>query len=27
MSVGSGYSPRAIVTPIVGPVYKKLGGD
>jgi len=27
MSVASGYSPRAIVTPIVGPVYKKLGGD
>nr|WP_327535675.1 mycolate reductase [uncultured Mycolicibacterium sp.] len=27
MSVGTGYSPRAIVTPIVGAVYKKLGGD
>jgi short-subunit dehydrogenase len=27
MSVASGYSPRAIVTPIVGAVYKKLGGD
>ena len=26
MSVASGYSPRAIVTPIVGAVYKKLGG-
>ena len=26
MSVGSGYAPRAIVTPIVGAVYKKLGG-
>ena len=26
MSVASGYSPRAIVTPIVGLVYKKLGG-
>lgn len=27
MSVASGYSPRAIVTPIVGAVYKKLGGE
>lgn len=27
MSVASGYTPRAIVTPIVGAVYKKLGGD
>jgi short-subunit dehydrogenase len=27
MSVASGYAPRAIVTPIVGMVYKKLGGD
>ena len=27
MSVASGYAPRAIVTPIVGRVYKKLGGD
>jgi hypothetical protein len=27
MSVASGYVPRAIVTPIVGAVYKKLGGD
>jgi short-subunit dehydrogenase len=27
MSVASGYSPRAIVTPIVGAVYKKLGGQ
>ena len=27
MSVASGYSPRAIVAPIVGAVYKKLGGD
>lgn len=27
MSVASGYSPRAIVTPIVGAVYKKLGGS
>ena len=27
MSVASGYAPRAIVTPIVGAVYKKLGGD
>ena len=26
MSVASGYSPRAIVAPIVGAVYKKLGG-
>ena len=26
MSVASGYTPRAIVTPIVGAVYKKLGG-
>ncbi|MDA4110612.1 mycolate reductase [Mycolicibacterium holsaticum] len=26
MSVASGYSPRAIVTPIVGAVYKKLAG-
>lgn len=27
MSVASGYAPRAIVTPIVGAVYQKLGGD
>ena len=27
MSVASGYAPRAIVTPIVGAVYKKLGGE
>lgn len=27
MSVASGYAPRAIVAPIVGAVYKKLGGD
>lgn len=27
MSVASGYSPRAIVAPIVGVVYKKLAGD
>jgi len=27
MSVASGYAPRAIVTPIVGLVYKKLGGE
>ncbi|MFL0278385.1 mycolate reductase [Mycobacterium sp. SMC-19] len=27
MSMASGYAPRAIVTPIVGAVYKKLGGD
>lgn len=27
MSVASGYAPRAIVTPIVGAVYKRLGGD
>ncbi|MBS1696083.1 MAG: SDR family oxidoreductase [Actinobacteria bacterium] len=26
MSVASGYPPRAIVTPIVGAVYKRLGG-
>jgi len=26
MSVASGYTPRAIVTTIVGAVYKKLGG-
>ncbi len=26
MSVGSGYAPRAIVAPIVGAFYKKLGG-
>lgn len=26
MSVASGYAPRGIVTPIVGAVYKKLGG-
>src|SRR5690348_11148382 len=26
MSVASGYTPRAIVAPIVGAVYKKLGG-
>jgi uncharacterized protein len=27
MSVASGYAPRAIVTPIVGTFYKKLGGS
>ncbi|MCI4675149.1 mycolate reductase [Candidatus Mycolicibacterium alkanivorans] len=27
MSVATGYAPRAIVTPIVGAVYGKLGGD
>ncbi len=27
MSVASGYAPRVIVAPIVGLVYKKLGGD
>ena len=27
MSVASGYSPRAVVTPIVGAVYRKLGGQ
>ncbi|MCT7660531.1 mycolate reductase [Mycobacterium deserti] len=27
MSVASGYTPRAVVTPIVGAVYKKLGGS
>jgi uncharacterized protein len=27
MSVAAGYTPRAIVTPIVGAIYKKLGGD
>jgi short-subunit dehydrogenase len=27
MSVASGYAPRAIVTPIVGAVYRKLAGD
>ena len=27
MSVAAGYAPRAIVTPIVGAVYKRLGGD
>ncbi len=27
MSVASGYAPRGIVTPIVGAVYKKLGGE
>jgi short-subunit dehydrogenase len=26
MSAATGYAPRAIVTPIVGAVYKKLGG-
>ncbi len=26
MSVASGYGPRAIVAPIVGAFYKKLGG-
>lgn len=26
MSMASGYAPRSIVTPIVGAVYKKLGG-
>jgi hypothetical protein len=25
--VASGYAPRAIVTPIVGAVYRKLAGD
>ena len=27
MSVATGYTPRAIVAPIVGAVYKKLGGE
>jgi short-subunit dehydrogenase len=27
MSVASGYAPRSLVTPIVGAVYKKFGGD
>ena len=27
MSVASGYAPRAIVAPIVGAFYKRLGGD
>lgn len=27
MSVAAGYAPRAVVAPIVGAVYKKLGGD
>jgi hypothetical protein len=27
MSVASGYAPRSIVTPIVGAVYRRLGGD
>ena len=27
MSVASGYAPRSIVSPIVGAVYKKLGGN
>lgn len=27
MSVAAGYAPRAIVAPIAGAVYKKLGGD
>ena len=27
MSVATGYAPRAILDPIVGAVYKKLGGD
>ncbi len=27
MSAASGYAPRSIVAPIVGAVYKKLGGD
>jgi short-subunit dehydrogenase len=27
MSVATGYTPRSIVSPIVGAVYKKLGGD
>ncbi|MBX7434861.1 SDR family oxidoreductase [Mycobacterium sp. Y57] len=27
MSAATGYAPRAIVAPIVGAVYKKLGGD
>ena len=27
MSMATGYAPRSIVSPIVGAVYKKLGGD
>jgi short-subunit dehydrogenase len=27
MSAATGYAPRSIVSPIVGAVYKKLGGD
>ncbi|PRC52690.1 short-chain dehydrogenase, partial [Mycobacterium sp. ITM-2017-0098] len=27
MSAASGYAPRAIVSPIVGAGYKKLGGE
>jgi hypothetical protein len=27
MSVASGYAPRGIVSPIVGAVYKRLGGE
>jgi short-subunit dehydrogenase len=27
MSAAAGYAPRSVVTPIVGAVYKKLGGD
>ena len=27
MSVASGYAPRAVVSPIVGAIYKKLGGE
>ena len=27
MSAASGYAPRAIVAPIVGAVYKNLGGS
>lgn len=27
MSAASGYAPRSVVAPIVGAVYKKLGGD
>ncbi|MBV9515350.1 MAG: short-chain dehydrogenase, partial [Mycobacteriaceae bacterium] len=26
MSVASGYAPRAVVAPVVGAFYKKLGG-
>ena len=27
MSAASGYAPRSVVAPIVGAVYKKLGGS